>query len=279
MSRSLFALLAGRLFALFLTASAFLPIAGAQQNPDQQDPLQIRNPVPWGSYQQSDFDTVNLMNGSIAIHIPLYSLPQRGRLSLSYTLTGTSPVYGVSNFLCRGHSNCLRANFNWGPGIYNSRPVSLIFDQALIAVSRQIRYPANSNDFYNLYSIQDESGTIHQLGYDNANRQLLRATDGTGFLYNPQLSPSYSPYLTFNGGTIYTASGTRHIYTTSTYTIEDPDGNSINSSLSPTAPTTDSLGRSIPALPTSPSSSSITGCPVVTAPYQAATGSSNLSPV
>jgi hypothetical protein len=62
----------------------------------QSDPLQLRNPIPWGSYQESEIDTVNLMNGSLAWHIPLYSLAQRGQLSLSFSLKGTSPAYGFA---------------------------------------------------------------------------------------------------------------------------------------------------------------------------------------
>src|SRR5690348_1559623 len=247
----------------FLCPLLFLPIAGAQQ-----DPFQIRNPIPWGSYQDSEIDTVNLMNGSLALHIPLYSLPQRGRLSLSFSLAGTSPVYGATDIQCGGGShNCLFVNLNWSTyfdGFLLNLQPRPVLDQTLFALSNQIRYPANSNTFYNLYAIVDSKGGIHELGYDNSNRALLRATDGSGLLYATVSTP-YSPFALV-GGTIYTPSGIQN-----NSAIQDPDGNSINFS---TNQMTDSLGRVIPSIPTSPASSSTTGCPVVIAPYQAATGSS-----
>jgi hypothetical protein len=46
---------------------------------------------PYGSYDGSRLDTVNLMNGNLMLHAPIIpDAPQRGSLKVSYALYGTS---------------------------------------------------------------------------------------------------------------------------------------------------------------------------------------------
>jgi hypothetical protein len=41
--------------------------------------------IPAGTYQNYHVDTMNMLNGNDIIKIPLFSLPQRGKLSLSFS--------------------------------------------------------------------------------------------------------------------------------------------------------------------------------------------------
>src|SRR6266849_1811706 len=51
---------------------------------------------PFGSYQLSDIDSVNLTNGNLILHIPIVSYPQRGDLPpLSLSLRYNNPSWSV----------------------------------------------------------------------------------------------------------------------------------------------------------------------------------------
>jgi RHS repeat-associated protein len=246
----------------------------------QSNPLESQGVTPWGSYQHGDVDSVNLMNGGVVIHIPLYSLPQRGRLSLSFSIGGNMNSFHVSN-ACK--SGCYQVSRVDGSA---DNPVGprLNLDQALSAGPAQYRYPANSNTFYNVFSVQDATGANHTLGYDNSNLALLRALDGSGFLYAPATSTPASPFYGGGDGTVYTSAGIQHITQNSssalpTITMKDPDGNSIVRSYTgqtvATSQITDSVGRVFPDIPNwySQHTSSIAGCPAISAGYQTTTSS------
>ena len=63
---------------------------------------------PYGSYDGSSVDKVNLDNLNVTLDIPLYSLPQRGRLALTYSLPYTNWGYKQTANNCTGypHPNC-----------------------------------------------------------------------------------------------------------------------------------------------------------------------------
>jgi hypothetical protein len=51
---------------------------------------------PYGSYDGSHLDTVNLMNGNLMLHAPLLpGIPQRGSLSSDYTIYMSSKDWQV----------------------------------------------------------------------------------------------------------------------------------------------------------------------------------------
>jgi len=263
-TRSVFALI----FALVCTY-LFAPSGSAQTTTPPDDALQSPGISPWQSYQHGDFDSVNVLNGALTLHIPLYSLPQRGRLSLSFSIVANTTVWNTEltdTVLCQ---NC---NFVQGSS-YSPSTVRLVMDQRLDAGSDQFRYPANSNTFYNVFWIKDSTGSKHQLGYDAGNLALLRANDGSGLLYAPGTTTPYSPFGTGNGnGTIYESGGIQHIFNGTSNPISDPDGNTITFSQNAPVQITDSLNRTFLASP--PAATSVTsGCPVVSANYQPTTGS------
>lgn len=48
---------------------------------------------PYKSYSGGDFDHIQMQNGSLYLRIPLLSFPQKGKLSLSFSLLGNGPSY------------------------------------------------------------------------------------------------------------------------------------------------------------------------------------------
>src|SRR5229473_5817387 len=59
--------------------------ARAQSSTDGSTPLGISPGAPAGSYPLSDFDTVNLYNGSLNFHLPLVKISGRGGAGYAMT--------------------------------------------------------------------------------------------------------------------------------------------------------------------------------------------------
>jgi len=234
----------------------------------QIDPLQAPGLAPAATYQHSDIDSVNMQNGLPTIHIPIYSLPQRGRLSLSFSLSGSGMAFGS-----RRNSDCTLTSYKcYMVAVVPTQTVGMTWDQPLGAGPTSYRYPPNSLTFYFEYSIKDSTGASHLLGYDNSNRRLLRTTDGSGLLYAPGDPTPWYPSGSSANNVIYQPDGIQQIINPNTLsqTIQDPDGNSI---VKVNGQITDSVGRTIPAGPTIPVSSTA-GCPTVNANWQPTTSSS-----
>ena len=64
---------------------AFLLLSIAILATGQSDANLEQGIKAFGSYQGSEIDSVGLSNGNLILHIPLFSLPQRGKVSLSFT--------------------------------------------------------------------------------------------------------------------------------------------------------------------------------------------------
>ena len=212
-------------------------------------------------------------------------------MSLSFSIGGNMNSFHVTK-TCQ--QNCYQVSRVDGSAANPIGP-RVLLDQNLGCLSppcldvvgiSQIRYPANSNTFYNLFSITDSTGATHPLGYDNSNLALLKSTDGSGFLYAPATSAPYTPFIPAGGfgGTVYTSSGTQYLIQSTgspypTITIKDRDGNSMVLSVpGPTvasAQIVDTLGRVIPQFPSwyLMHTTSTVGCPTVNANYQPTTSS------
>ena len=81
-----------RIFTLAILLLIALP-AYCQQDPTVDDGFK-----PWGSFQGSDIDSVNLENGNLMLHIPIASYPQRGGLlKLGYTARYNSIAWAVQS--------------------------------------------------------------------------------------------------------------------------------------------------------------------------------------
>ena len=67
--------------------SALLCSSSAAQNL----PIEERGLKPYGSYEGGNLDSINMANGSLTLHIPFWSYPQRGgKLRLNYFINFTT---------------------------------------------------------------------------------------------------------------------------------------------------------------------------------------------
>jgi RHS repeat-associated protein len=75
----------------------------------QTSPNLLNGLPPQGSYDATNIDTVNLMNGNLTLHIPLpITIPQRGKLKIAYYLVVNSKIWQAA-FLPTYQAN------QWGP--------------------------------------------------------------------------------------------------------------------------------------------------------------------
>jgi RHS repeat-associated protein len=117
---------------------------------------------PFGSYDGSHLDTVNLMNGNLMLHAPLLpNYPQRGKFGLSYVLTFNSKTWQV---LCQPNTNSPSGEvcgwFSGGTGVSFQHDLDL-------AIQRTADKQGSGTGltFYSAsgYSITGPDGAIHQL--------------------------------------------------------------------------------------------------------------------
>jgi RHS repeat-associated protein len=96
--------------ALFaLTLLSFCIFAQAQSSPNLENGWK-----PFGSYDGTKLDTVNVMNGNLMLHLPIMpDVPQRGSLKISYSLYGTSKDWQVSCFF---NQNTQKMQCSWVKG-------------------------------------------------------------------------------------------------------------------------------------------------------------------
>jgi RHS repeat-associated protein len=261
----------------------------AQDLPDVAQGLQ-----PYASYHGGGLDVVSMLNGGLTVRIPLVSYPQKGSLTLSYSVIFNSfgfqdiarciaadnpggPIATIP--LHTGCTNNIKPIPTGLPGIFPLGP-RLIADQQLgsggssAPESDQNPQPPIDARFYVISSDNSE----HPLG---AASDGYRSVDGSGYLFVPASAPSSSNGNIGEGENLYpgdtnilmgSAPGTitdSHGLVYTSTGITDPDGNTINlpnfvgggASL----PVTDSVGRNIPALV----SGNVGNCPTLSgAQYQ-----------
>jgi YD repeat-containing protein len=261
--------------------------------------------VPTGSYENYHVDSVNMDNGNDIIHIPLFSLPQLGKLSLSfsivantatwqpdiscspdgldcfYSYTPVAPIYGSL-----GYPQQISAI---GPTIVSNNLPAVGATQFISpAYCFKLHPPSTSEQcgwFYSeFWSIYDATGGTHPLYYDATNISNLRTTDGSGYLYESGM-PDPSQYQTPSSNNPNTnaviipavlidSHGVKTVqHSNGTYSQSDPDDNTI--SFTPSSyfggQYTDTLGRVIPPIPQATSSTS--GCPDLGQSFQPAVSS------
>jgi YD repeat-containing protein len=216
----------------------------AQDNDDIQQGVKA-----YGTYRGGDIDTVSMTNGNLSMHIPLVSYPQRGNMHLSYSL-----IYSRPNFTETPHCNLNGCSYlytftrpTFAPG---SSPIVPVPDQGF---ARSVVSVTNQSGFlYYSYSLVAPDGAKHQLATRSSTD--YETVDGTG-LY------SYIPSA--GAGFVTDADGTRYGFGSNSAftenTQEDVNGNQI--SLPSGGGKLDSVGRTIPALPTSIGSGGSGNCP------------------
>src|SRR5258708_32624555 len=143
---------------------------------------------PFGSYDGTHFDTINVMNGNLMVHMPLYSeAPQRGgKLDMQYLLYMTS-----KNWIEGCSPTCKWQLLAAGPTLQRSWDVSLQSTMYMDSASGQTVFSSVVN------KLVTGDGPAHLLyaipGAVTANGQVteLETIDGTGYhvsLSNPDPS-------------------------------------------------------------------------------------------
>ncbi len=220
---------------------------------------------PFGSYQGNSAESVTVSNGKLALHIPLVSLPQRGKLDVSFSLVYHNNVY--TQTACTTPKTGCETFVN-----ADVVGVQAVFDRNYV-IPYTNTVGAN-NLAFNSYAISEPDGSNHSLGYTGAD---YRTVDGSGFMYIPYSKTPYeaapSNSSTNVAGTIVDGNGTQYVIASGSggnNSITDVDGNYI--SIASTS-ITDTLGRTISYPPTRATTTSTVGCPSINAPLQTLVGS------
>ncbi len=235
-----------RRFALLAVSLAFL-FCGAAQIYAQSDPTTEQGLKPYGSFHGGDIDSISMVNLKPNIHIPLLSYPQRGQLSLGFSIVYTNPVY-VPNVQCQPvppkPQQCT-AQYYMSPA-----PQIAIVPDFVPGIGCGRWYTPPSCLYY---TVNESDGNVHRTGQiDTAGN--FRSVDATGFLFNAGAS-----LLTDRNGTRYQYTYCCNPYNGFAYwygtSIEDTNGNKITTNLTTqgglTVATgwTDTLNRTIPVPP------------------------------
>ncbi|MCU1320813.1 MAG: repeat-containing protein [Acidobacteriaceae bacterium] len=224
--------------------------------------------APFGSYDSSVLDSVDLSTGRLMLHIPIYSLPQRGTLKYSFSLTSNS-IGWIQTYSCitDWETHCYIAYVPMG-----ELSANLQFDQNKTGWEE-----GSATDIYGNTDmdgvVEESDGSRHLMYYDYNDSSKLRSTDGSGYVLLAS-APNGMPA----SRTIYDDSGIKTYISTATNatTITDPNGNQISGSGGTNPIWTDSLNRSVadPSSLGSNMTSDTTHCPVLNAPFQPLIGSS-----
>jgi RHS repeat-associated protein len=214
------------ILSLGLLILASIPLAA-------QDPTDFSNGfAPYMSYDTLGFDNVNLLTGSVFIHIPIISYPQKGTL----------PDFSQS--------------FNWNPPAWEYVCVYMDgwycgFDGGQIFMSGLVvdNLLTSTADAYGEGQVLDSTGSVHNMAQAGSNYQTY---DGSGITINT--SSTYYAAVDKNGVEYYPFYGCGP--PVAPILIVDPSGNTITGNNCPSggistnipSSWTDSVSRTIPNL-------------------------------
>ncbi|KAA6461893.1 hypothetical protein DYQ86_09605 [Acidobacteria bacterium AB60] len=212
---------------------------------------------PGISFSGSDIDAINLANGMLNVHIPLLSFPQRGgklRLDFSFRARGKRTLLYIPGNPSLGTDptttwTALHNSTDFGglSGLTDDQDVTMTG----VTHTYQRPYPQQGSLTDNQAVWSTSDGATHA-GYQVSGTSYQMAIDGTGFKYP----------LTYSGtcaSSCYTTDGDGVSYRLSSSVIrEDKNGNKITGTYSNSSypnnsaivSYSDTMGRSIPAKPT-----------------------------
>ncbi|HEY6764588.1 MAG TPA: hypothetical protein VI386_07445 [Candidatus Sulfotelmatobacter sp.] len=249
-------------FSLLTLWVLSVPRAFAQYTPDD-----LAGIKPTESYQHSDIDSVNLGNGSLALHIPLISYPQRGNAlkvefqllyngrwmqssqtcdELAGTCTSWTQRTSLVNGALFGSASAYLPNGIYPNEIHTLKSVTKNFT---------FIYPNSTTYTYHNYRrmLYEGDGTAHVMG--NTGTSTVPPTGGSISETGPWRALDGSGWLWRTDGTPVARNGVTYP-PTGTGLVTDPNGNQITYSASSI---TDTLGRNIPA-PLGQTASDFSGC-------------------
>jgi hypothetical protein len=243
-----------RLLSLVAATFMLCGSAFAQTNVNEEQGLK-----PHDTLHGGDLDSVSLTNGSLLLHIPLLSFPQRGKLDLSFSIySNTKQWQSVAS--CKGTGEQQTCTSSWAPlprgGLlppWGQGPLS--FNGGAYVTSSVDWWMASTcqmepasdpnNPGSTTYdwsrSLVAPDGNVHLFGYGSlgtCSTPPMRSLDATGILW------SDANTVIMPNGTRVTMGGPSGGYqTTGPSAVTDPNGNQITINSSGW---TDTLGRSIP---------------------------------
>jgi YD repeat-containing protein len=187
----------------------------------QVNPTYERGLKAYGSYEGAKIDQISLVNGTLNLKIPLYSLPQRGGLEYTVFLQ-----YWTPTFYREIDTEFKPYLYIWS---YGTPPAVDARDSTYMYVG------ATTVGYGYVYSATTADGSTHQMADTGSGWESI---DATGFKYDPA-----TKIVTDRNGTRYYQGG----YNGDKY-VKDRNGNYL-STASYSSPWVDSLGRSIPRPP------------------------------
>jgi RHS repeat-associated protein len=270
-----------QLITILLASGLYPTQTYAQTSPEVMD---VR---PYAPLHGTDLETVSLMNGTLSVHIPVWSIPQRGKVKLNFNLAYHDVSYSETETcesLNHGEpTQCTTHNYTCPPPALAACGVSWGLGGSAGALADQFGiHIAASTDvqLFVQYGVAGGGSSLTGLWFqirtpDGGSHKLTttstgdwRAADGTGWEYQTS-----NCTLRDNEGTEYVYACTQSPTSEAQYTptipgdllyVEDTNGNRItlnyNSSNNAFLGWTDSLGRSIPPFYSAPSTST-SSCP------------------
>jgi YD repeat-containing protein len=248
-------------FALAISLSSVGIVCLAQTNPNLENGVK-----PFGSYDATSIDTINLATGALSLHIPLLSYPQRGNFPpLKYSIS-----FASKNLTINPH--CVMVD----PGPFQEPSCTPYWQAALLDGSgtpplgvsvladngapgvywKLLTHVQGAGDVYQLYAAGSDH-SLHPLISSPFISGTFISEDGTGFLCsgcNGNNILTTNTYYSRSG--IYDNTSWQSIGSSNGYPgfglvaspLEDSNGNLEN--------TLDTMGRSYPT----PATADTTGC-------------------
>jgi hypothetical protein len=144
---------------------------------------------PYTVTEGGDLDSISTTNGGLQLHIPLYSIKQRGNLSLSFTLRYDSPSFAVDENCDVPNQPCTYSYYEYSPGalygFIRHLYVSANTDVNIVPVEKIVSCGFNGTGTcvgtYYWQVLTPDSGTHNMVSIGNS---LWRAADGTGWLFS-----------------------------------------------------------------------------------------------
>ena len=147
-------------------------VASAQEQPD------LNGFKPYGAYDGSGIDSVNLQTGNLIIHIPVpVTYPQRGgKLNLQWLLTANS-----NNWSCVTFSTTCRWQLPSGVTSVQSIGGGVGLDHSLDMAVHRVRHLSSTDEDVGSYFIRTSDGNSHQLVDTAGNHISFDTIDTSGW--------------------------------------------------------------------------------------------------
>src|SRR5260370_4411410 len=190
-----------RLAVLKLLGAVLLTLTAAPLSWGQMPDIPDKGFRPFGSYQLSDIDSVNLLNGNLTLHIPIVSYPQRGEVPpLSLSLRYNNPRWSVK-FRYAGKTT-------FGEDVWFSLWGD---DGAGLEIVRDHTYSL-AGYVYNLYQIDPGPGSyaLHVVDSMGAHH-IVEDTSGNPSQGNTMESMDGTGLKVLNASVVVDGNGVRHL--------------------------------------------------------------------